>query len=110
MVNIKYANMRSGLLTFLAPMLISGCDKDAHDHPELVTGQQLFEHHCISCHTKTGTGNFLQGVPANKNTDMDINQISHKVIAGGENGAKMPSFPSMPDEEAILIADYIKNL
>ncbi len=41
---------------------------------------------------------------------MDVNQISHKVISGIEGGAKMPSFPSMSDEEANIIADYMKNL
>ncbi len=110
MANIKFANIRSGLLALLAPIFISGCEKDAHDHPELVTGQQLFEHHCSGCHNKTGKGNFLKGVPATKDTIMDVNQISHKVISGIEGGAKMPSFPSMSDEEANIIADYMKNL
>lgn len=89
---------------------LSACDQDIHNHPELTTGQQLFEYHCSSCHKATGTGHFLKGVPANKDTELQSWQIKHKIQDAAEDKSKMPSFPNMPPDEAALIADYVKRL
>ncbi|MGF1694285.1 cytochrome c [Vibrio kyushuensis] len=91
-------------------VLITGCDRDLHDHPELTTGQQLFEHHCSSCHQKTGQGRFLKGIPANRATALTEDQISHKITSLSVSGAKMPSFPNMPKEESDKISAYVKSL
>ncbi len=98
--------------TFACTIFLSGCEQDVHDHPELTTGKQLFEYHCSSCHKSTGTGHFLKGVPANKDTDLAIWQIKHKIKdkASQDSKTRMPSFPNMSSEEALLIAQYVKNL
>ncbi|MEZ8823734.1 cytochrome c [Vibrio sp. 10N.261.55.A7] len=90
--------------------LLSGCDKDLHDHPHLTTGKQLFEHHCAGCHQKTGQGQFLKGIPANRATALSEEQISHKVTSDDTVGSKMPSFPNMDEEESAKIASYVKSL
>lgn len=99
-------------LTIACTIFLSGCEQDVHDHPELTTGKQLFEYHCSSCHKSAGTGHFLKGVPANKDTGLAIWQIKHKIKdkASPDNKTKMPSFPNMSSEEASLIANYVKNL
>ena len=97
-------------LAFLLVVALNGCSKDLHDHPELVTGEQLFNYHCSECHKETGKGKFLKGVPSNRNTHFSTFQIAHKVKKGGGSGSKMPAFTKMSDEESIKIAEYVKSL
>jgi len=98
------------LLLILSSVLLAGCSKDIHDHPDLVTGKQLFEYHCSGCHKSTGTGIFLKGVPANKNTDLTRGQITHKLRKGDDLNTKMPIFPNMGIIEAAKIATYVDDL
>lgn len=91
--------------------LLSGCsDDDSHNHPELKTGKQLFEHHCAGCHHSAGNGNFLAGVPANKGTSLSNAQIVKFMRDTHRENSKMPAFEGMPDEEATKIAGYLKSL
>ncbi|MCP4995706.1 MAG: cytochrome c [Gammaproteobacteria bacterium] len=98
------------LTSCLLLLTVSGCSNDVHDHPDLVTGKQLFNYHCSGCHNETGQGNFLKGVPANKGTAMSPEQIKHKIIADENGGTKMPSFPKMGRAEATIIASYLKQI
>jgi len=95
---------------FLFVITLNSCSKDVHDHPELVTGEQLFNYHCSGCHKETGKGNFLKGIPENRDTHLSTFQIAHQVKKGGESGSKMPTFTKMSDEESIKIAAYVKSL
>ena len=100
-----------GLLSCLFFVSIYGCNSnDKHDHPDLVTGEQLFEYHCSGCHKNTGHGNFLKGIPANKNTDLSSAQIVHKINLDAEEGSKMPTFPAMSETETAKIASYLKQM
>lgn len=99
-----------GVMLVLTCVMLSGCDKDVHNHPELVTGQQLFDYHCAGCHTETGRGNFLKGVPPNKQSTLAIWQIAHKLRIEANDQRKMPLYPSMSIQEAEIIADYVKQL
>ena len=91
--------------------LVGGCSGDNHDHPELISGQQLFEYHCADCHHAAGNGNFLAGIPANRETRLTTAQIvkflrdDHRL-----EGSKMPVWPEMPEDEARKIALYLKSL
>jgi len=98
------------LLFIAITLTLVGCDKDIHNHPHLVTGKQLFEHHCATCHRETGTGDFLKGVRANKDTKLSMRQIAHKVRKSESEKRKMPLFPMMSTEEVALIANYVKRL
>ncbi|MEH6651450.1 MAG: cytochrome c [Motiliproteus sp.] len=97
------------LSSFLFIVFLAGCSgDDSHDHPDLVTGQQLFDHHCAGCHKNTGRGNFLKGVPANQDTALSSGDIEHKIRTEGAEG--MPSFPTMGEAEAAKIASYLKQM
>ena len=100
----------SKVLTVVIAFLLNGCDKDVHNHPDLVTGKQLFDYHCAGCHADTGKGNFLKGVPPNKNTTMAVWQIAHKVRIEANDKRKMPLYSTMSTQEAEMIADYVKQL
>lgn len=92
-------------------VFLSGCSsEDSHNHPELKTGKQLFEHHCASCHHSAGNGNFLAGVPANRGTSLSNAQIVEFMRDTHRENSKMPAFNGMPDEEATKIAGYLKSL
>lgn len=90
--------------------VLTGCDKDIHNHPELLTGKQLFDYHCAGCHAETGKGNFLKGVPPNKNSQLTVWQIAHKVRIDANDKRKMPLYPNMSTQEAEMIAGYVKQL
>jgi len=89
---------------------LNACSKEIHDHPEQITGKQLFELHCSNCHKVTGTGKFLKGVPANKDTLLTKSQIEHKIRDKSSGNEKMPSFPKMSALEAANISAYLKSL
>ena len=101
--------MKSVVLLVMV-MVLSGCNKDIHTHPDLVTGKQLFDYHCASCHSETGKGNFLKGVPSNNNNSLTVWQIAHKIRIDANDKRKMPLYPNMSAEEAEVIADYVKQL
>lgn len=89
------------------------CDSgiDNHDHPDLISGQQFFEHHCASCHDKTGMGTFLKGVPASIATQKTQNEIVIYLQEGPHRFDKqMPIFRTMSDNEARKIAQYLLQL
>lgn len=99
--------IRIGLILFLVLMLVA-CNDDAHNHPSLESGQQLFEYHCAGCHHDNGKGNFLKGIPANIGTGLVEWQLIHK-MKQGESNSKMPVFKSMSKSEASKIAEYITS-
>lgn len=91
---------------------ISACSRDTHEHPGLVTGEQLFNYHCSGCHKNTGKGKFLKGIPPNRNTVLSSAQIIHKINANNGEKVKMPSFPKMSEAEAeaVAIVSYLKQM
>ncbi len=97
------------LSAYLCVAVFSGCSKDVHDHPDITTGKDLFKYHCSACHKDTGKGNFLKGVPANKNTALSAGQVRHKII-GNDSDSKMSSFEKMSVEESEKLSAYVKRL
>ena len=104
----------SNLLALLSASLFStGCNKppDDHNHPQLSTGKQLFDHHCAECHQESAKGKFFYGYPdlveSTLNRDGIVKWIQGKEVA---MDSKMHAFKSMPEHEAELIADYIISL
>lgn len=100
-------NVRIGAV-FLGVLIVSACSSDEHDHPDLVTGQALFEYHCAGCHRSNGGGNFLKGIPANRHLEMSFAAARHQIHDGSERG--MPAFETMSEEEANTIIAYIREL
>lgn len=96
-----------GVLLILTLILI-GCDKDIHNHPHLTTGKQFFQYHCSECHGPSGEGIFILGVPANRDTKLSVSQVVHRIQR--QDAGKMPDFVNMPEDEAIRIAVYLKEI
>lgn len=78
--------------------------------PELTTGKELFEFHCAGCHHNAGNGNFLAGIPANKETKLTSTQIVEFIRGRHREGSDMPVWKDMPTAEAWKIATYLKTL
>ena len=98
------------LVAFLCVITLNGCSKDIHDHSKLTTGKQLFDYCCSGCHKETGKGKFLKGIPASKGTSLSAFQLIHKIKNDEESGSKMPAFPTLSNEQAQKIAEYIKSM
>ena len=106
----RYRQKFRPLALSMLVLCLNACTRDIHDHPDLITGKALFNFHCKECHLGSGTGNFLYGVPANKNTDLSTSQISHMIRHNGEPGRNMPIFATMGNSEVIKIAEYLKEM
>lgn len=102
--------MRQVFAGMVCMLILAGCDRvDVHDHPQLKTGEQLYNHHCASCHKRSGDGAFLKGVPAVKYTSMKIREIVDHVRGHGRgDSTRMPEFSDMSVHEAERIAVYIR--
>ena len=91
--------------------VLSACNRDPHDHPELTSGKQLFQHHCANCHGEAGMGTFLKGVPATIATRKTQTEIVLYLQQGPHTfNRKMPIFTNMPDKEAFKIARHLLEL
>ena len=98
------------LVFFILLFSLSGCSRDNHDHPANITNKQLFEVHCAECHGEGGTGSFLLGAPANKDSKLLNLQIRKKMKEGSGTGSAMPVYHDMPDDEVKRIVTYLRSL
>ena len=98
---------------FLAILSLTACSSNntLHDHTNLKTGKQLFDFHCASCHSKDGHGQFLTGIPSNRDTELSIQQIITRIRENNEGeDRKMPVFNAMSADEARKIASHLLSL
>jgi len=102
--------MKSFLLVSLVVVSASGCSQDQHDHPDLTTGEQLFNYHCADCHGVKGTGNLFDGMPANILTIKSPQEIVSYTTTETGHEREMPVFPTMPADEAQAITDHLFTL
>lgn len=86
---------------------ISGCSRDHHDHPNLTTGEQLFNFHCAECHGVQGTGNLFEGIPANILTQKSDQEIINYITTETGYERVMPLFSTMPPDEAKAITAHL---
>ena len=97
-------------LVMAAVLIACTPDRDNHDHPNLKTGEELYEHHCVECHGEDGTGKLVDRTPANILTSKNLQGIEDYIISDTGRGRKMPVFASMPRPEAKKIAAYLLEL
>ncbi|MDH5701014.1 MAG: cytochrome c [Nitrospirota bacterium] len=98
------------LLWTMVVVSLSGCSRDQHDHPNLTTGEQLFNYHCAECHGVQGTGNLFNGIPANILTQKSHQEIVAYITTGTGQEREMPVFSAMPIAEAKVITDHLFTL
>lgn len=102
--------MKSLLLWAMVIVGLSGCSQDQHDHPNLTTGEQLFNYHCAECHGVQGTGNLFDGIPANILTKKSPGEITAYITSETGHQREMPVFRTMPADEAQAITDHLFTL
>jgi mono/diheme cytochrome c family protein len=89
---------------------LSGCSRDQHDHPNLTTGEQLFNYHCAECHGVQGTGKLFDGIPANILTQKSPQEITQYITTETGHERDMPVFSTMQTDEAKAITDHLLEL
>ena len=102
--------MRVAFAALLLIVIIAACSRDDHDHPNLTTGEQLYNHHCAECHGEDGTGKLFDVIPANILTKRSPIEIMNYITTPVGNERQMPVFKTMPKAEARLITDYLLAL
>jgi mono/diheme cytochrome c family protein len=75
-----------------------------------MSGEALFDEFCADCHGSSGGGSFLQGVPANRNTELNYWEVKIKIKHGSGEDSDMPVFKELTDSEVSKIASYLKSL
>lgn len=86
----------------------AGCaEEPPSDAPETA---RLFAKHCKRCHGAAGTGNFLKGVPPNRETALTRDEIVDLIRHGRPDFDKMPKFPRIRRREAEMLADRVLEL
>jgi len=92
-------------------IILSACSyHDNHDHPELRSGSDFFNHHCTECHGEDGTGLLVKQTPANILTKRNREGIVKYVTTNVNPQREMPVFSAMPYTEASAIANYLLKL
>jgi mono/diheme cytochrome c family protein len=102
--------MKSLLLSAMVVVSLSGCSQDQHDHPNLTTGEQLFNYHCGECHGVQGTGKLIDGIPAIILTNKSPSEITKYITTETGHERDMPVFSTMPADEAKIITDHLITL
>ncbi len=93
------------LLAPIALALLSGCSGEpAADSTD---GKVLYNHYCADCHKADGSGSFLEGVPANRETAMSEAQLVRVILHGKASMPNMPNFGHLSEEQAKAIAVYV---
>jgi hypothetical protein len=87
-----------------------GCSGERHDHPNLMTGEQLYNHHCAECHREDGTGILFDSLPANILTEKNPQEIITYITRDSNHQRLMPAFNTMPSDEAELITKHLIKL
>ncbi len=105
----KYLSTISIALSCIALSACSSYD-DTHDHPNLTSGKQLYNRHCVDCHGKDGTGLLADRTPASILTHKSRDGIADYIRKGGQQGRNMPVFKNMSAAEASKIASHLLSL
>jgi len=91
----------------LLVIMLTACTSfDEHDHPDLKSGEDLFNHHCETCHGVDGSGKLVSGTPANILTERGRDAIVNYITSNVNPQREMPVFSAMPYAEAIAITSH----
>lgn len=109
---MNFPRISSALFYLCVGILMSayGCSEEQHHHPDLTTGEQLYNHHCAECHREDGTGILFDSLPANILTQKSPQEIITYITTDSNHTRLMPAFTSMPADEAELITKHLVKL
>lgn len=86
--------------------LLGGCMDDKPKSS--ASGESLFNHYCANCHQQSGTGSFLEGVPANRDTKLTQQEVVNLVLYGREDKPGMPQFrDQLTPTQAKKVAEHL---
>jgi len=110
-MNIVNKPFQISLICMFALITLIACsNRDNHDHPKLISGKALFNHHCADCHGEDGTGKLADRTPANILTQKGHQDIVKYVTTESNSNREMPVFSTMPYSEASKIASHLLSL
>ncbi|WP_428034865.1 c-type cytochrome [Amphritea sp.] len=101
--------IRSAILSVLFTLLLSGCS-DSAPETSSTNGKELYNLYCESCHKSDGSGNFLKGIPANRLTRLQGDQLVMLIRQGDPSRPDMPAFTNLTKQQASAIVDYLYSL
>ncbi len=93
----------ASLLLLLSSILVA-CQPTTY--PDLETGKQLYDYHCLECHRSHGGGMMIKGVSSNRMKEINFTGL-HAQIKEGKG--MMTAFSEMPEEQIVKIANFLAN-
>nr|WP_232846276.1 cytochrome c [Amphritea pacifica] len=90
-------------------MFLCGCS-DSAPQTDSTDGEKLYGLYCETCHKSDGSGKFLKGIPANRYTSLQKDQVIMLIRQGDPSRPDMPTFTNLTEEQASAIADYLFSL
>ena len=103
-------NTRLIMLPALFTLLLTGCSDNSNPQTTSIDGEELYSLNCARCHKKDGSGDFLKGIPANKRTALQEEQVVLLIRQGDPSRPEMPTFPDLTEQQASAIVDYLFSL
>lgn len=89
-------------------VLLAGCTDKNSATTDVQNGKKLYSMYCANCHGENGTGQFLAGIPRNRDTHFSVNEVAELIRLGHSNMEKMPTFSQLTPAQAYAIASYLK--
>jgi len=102
-------NSSSAILSAVFALLLSGCS-DSTPQTDSTDGKELYSLYCETCHKSDGSGNFLKGIPANRLTRLQKDQIILLIHQGDPSLPDMPAFSNLTEQQAAAIVDHLYSL
>lgn len=90
----------------LSLSLLTGCSENNFTPVSGMDGMDIYANACASCHGENGAGKFgflLKLADSEASNEKIVGMIR-------KGGHIMPAFPNIDDQQAGLVADYIKSL
>ncbi len=91
-------------------ILLLFCAVLAYSQDDLARGKKLYEGFCSLCHGQTGTGGKGPSLAQPKLSRAPNDEALVAVIQGGIPGTEMPGFWQLTDNEAQLLAKYVRSM
>lgn len=93
-------------LSIALSISLLGCGNDTPNAQ--ASGQALYDKYCEDCHGSSGKGSFLEGIPANRETDYSRQEVTNLILYGRHDTENMPKlYKELTPAEADRISEYL---
>ncbi|SER16522.1 Cytochrome c553 [Amphritea atlantica] len=97
------------ILSIICILFLNGCS-DSTPQTDSTDGEKLYGLYCETCHKSDGSGKFLKGIPANRYTSLQKDQVIMLIRQGDPSRPDMPAFTNLTEEQASAIVEYLFSL